>query len=61
MDFDTTLTHLTHKVLANGIQFTIPKVCSFVSFFKQNAHAMFVWIVDAPGTVSSDYQHDDNV
>jgi hypothetical protein len=53
MDFDTTLTHLTHKVLANGIQFTIPKVRSFVSFFKQNAHAMSVWIVDAPGTVST--------
>ena len=37
--------------MAHGLLSAIPQACLFVSFSERGAHAMFVWIVDAPGTV----------
>jgi hypothetical protein len=37
--------------MALGLLLAIPKARLFVSFSERDAHAMFVWMVDAPRTV----------
>jgi hypothetical protein len=39
--------------MAHGLLLEIPKVRPFVSFSERDAHAIFIWMVDAPGTVST--------
>jgi hypothetical protein len=39
--------------MAHGLILAIPKARSFVSFPERDADAIFVWMVDAPGTVST--------
>ena len=38
--------------MAHGLLLAIPKACLFLSFSEPDAHSIFVWMVDAPGTVS---------
>ena len=42
--------------MAHGLLLAIPKACPFVSFFERDAHFVFVWMVDAPRTVSTRQQ-----
>jgi hypothetical protein len=37
--------------MAHGVLLAIPKARPFVSFSERDAHAIFVWMVDAPRTV----------
>ena len=59
MSFLLSLTTLTsiqlipHAKMAHSLLSVIPKVRPFASYFKQGAHAMFVWTIEAPGTVST--------
>jgi hypothetical protein len=39
--------------MAHGLLIAIPKARPFVSFSERDAYAMFVWMADAPGTVST--------
>jgi hypothetical protein len=39
--------------MAHDLLLAIPKARPFVSFSERDAHAIFVWMVDAPGTVST--------
>ncbi len=41
-----------HAKMAHSLLSVIPKVRRFGSFSKQGAHAMFVWMIDTPATVS---------
>ncbi len=42
-----------HAKMAHGLLSVIPKVRRFASYSKQGAHAMFVWMIDTPATVST--------
>jgi hypothetical protein len=37
--------------MAHSLLLTIPTARPFRSFSERDAHAIFVWMVDAPGTV----------
>jgi hypothetical protein len=37
--------------MTHGLLLAIPKARPFVSFSERDAHAILVWMVDAPGTV----------
>ena len=39
--------------MAHGLLLAVPKVRPFLSFFERDAHAIFAWMVDALGTVST--------
>jgi hypothetical protein len=39
--------------IAHGLLLAIPEARPFVSLSERDAHAIFVWMVDAPGTVST--------
>jgi hypothetical protein len=39
--------------MAHGLLIAIPKARPFLSFSERDAHAVFVWMVDDPGTVST--------
>jgi hypothetical protein len=39
--------------MAHGLLLAIPKARPFVSFSERDVHAMFLWMVDAPGAVSA--------
>src|SRR6266446_3895343 len=42
-----------HAKMAHSLLSVIPKVRPFASYSKHRAHAMFVWMIDTPGTVST--------
>ena len=42
-----------HAKMAHSLLSAIPKVRPFASYSKQGAHAMFVWMIDNPATVST--------
>ncbi len=42
-----------HAKMAHSLLSVIPKVRPFASYSKQGAHAMSVWMIDTPGTVST--------
>ena len=39
--------------MAHGLLLAVPKARPFLSIFERDTHAIFAWIVDAPGTVST--------
>ena len=39
--------------MAHGLLLAIPKACPFVSVSERDAHAIFAWMVDASGTIST--------
>jgi len=39
--------------MAHGLHSVIPNVRPFASYSKQCVHAMFVWMIDIPATVST--------
>jgi hypothetical protein len=39
--------------MAHGLLLANPKACPFVTFSERDAYATFVWMVDAPETVST--------
>jgi len=42
-----------HAKMAHSLLSAIPKVRPFAPYSKQSAHAMFVWMIDTPATVST--------
>ncbi len=42
-----------HAKMAHSLLSVIPKVRRFGSYSKQGGHAMFVWMIDTPATVST--------
>ncbi len=42
-----------HAKMAHSLLSVIPKVRPFASYSKQGVHAMFVWMIDTPATVST--------
>ena len=39
--------------MAHGLVLAVPKARPFMSFAERDAHVIFVWMVGAPGTVST--------